>query len=193
MNKSGYRPVLERVAQGEQAAVEECMDQFGGLVWSLARRMMPDSHTAEDAVQDIFVDVWKNAARYDSSMGSEATFIATIARRRLIDRLRRIGRRPSGSELNDTIHSPLAEGEAEGAVDLSERAQAAREALSELSEDQQRVLQLALFHGQTHEKIASATGLPLGTVKTHARRGLMKVREALNSLKSSQEQAGVTA
>lgn len=193
MTKSENKPVLERIAQGEQEAVQECMDQFGGLVWSLARRMMPDSHTAEDAVQDIFVDVWKNAARYDRSMGSEATFIATIARRRLIDRLRRIGRRPAGSELNDTVHSPLVKGEAEGAAGLSEQAQAAREALSELSEDQQRVLQLALFHGQTHEKIASATGLPLGTVKTHARRGLMKVREALNSMKSSQEQAGVTA
>lgn len=169
------------------------MSQFGGLVWSLARRMMPDVHTAEDAVQDIFIDVWKNADRYDRSMGSEATFIATIARRRLIDRLRRMGRRPGGAELNDAIHSPIEMGEVEGKAGLSEQALAAREALAELSEDQQRVLQLALFHGQTHEKIASATGLPLGTVKTHARRGLMKVREALKNIQTRPEEAGVSA
>lgn len=181
--------VLERVAMGDQAAVEQCMDEFGGLVWSLARQMMPDVHTAEDAVQDIFIDVWKNAARYDSSLGSEATFIATIARRRLIDRLRKMGRRPSGVQLDDSAHGPAVASAIDDAGNLSEEAQAAREVLAELGEAQQRVLQLSLFHGQTHERIADATGLPLGTVKTHARRGLIKIREALSKRKGGKQDA----
>lgn len=184
--------VLGRVSRGESGAVEECMDAYGGLVWSLARRMLPDVHSAEDAVQDIFIDVWKNAGRFDRSMGSEATFIATIARRRLIDRLRKMGRRPAPAALQTDMHSPIDTSEgAANASGLSEEAQVAREALESLSDDQQRVLQLAIFHGQTHERIATATGLPLGTVKTHARRGLIKVREALAEWKQERRGAQV--
>jgi RNA polymerase sigma factor (sigma-70 family) len=81
--------ILERVARGDQQAVRECIDEFGGLVWAIARRMTRSRADAEDAVQEIFVDVWRSAARYDSVQGSEKVFITTIARRRLIDRIRR--------------------------------------------------------------------------------------------------------
>src|SRR5512145_3131135 len=81
--------ILERVARGDSKAVRECIDEFGGLVWAIARRMARTRADAEDAVQEIFVDVWKSAGRYDPSQGSEKVFVTTIARRRLIDRLRR--------------------------------------------------------------------------------------------------------
>jgi len=177
-------PVLQQVATGDQSAVERCMDQYGGLVWSLARRMMSDMHTAEDAVQDIFIEVWKNAGRYDPTMGSEATFIATIARRRLIDRLRKSGRRPAGVQLDDAVHSQ-AGGMPDSANTISEEAEIAREVIDDLGDAQKEVLQLSIFHGLTHERIADATGIPLGTVKTHARRGLIKIRQALGANKSS--------
>ncbi len=91
--------VLQRVAEGDPGAVNDCIEQFGGLVWSLARKLCPDRAEAEDAVQEIFVSVWKSAERYDASMGSEATFIATIARRRLIDRARKRQRRLGAGSL----------------------------------------------------------------------------------------------
>ncbi|MCX5746449.1 MAG: sigma-70 family RNA polymerase sigma factor, partial [Proteobacteria bacterium] len=86
-------PLLARVAVGDRGALRECLDRYGGLVWSIARRF--EASEAEDAVQEIFVDLWKSAVRYDPEVASEPTFIAMIARRRLIDRRRSRGRRPA--------------------------------------------------------------------------------------------------
>ena len=173
--------ILSRIAAGEPGATEACIDQYGGLVWSLARRFCPTRELAEDAVQDAFVSVWKSSDRYDASQGSEVTFIATIARRRIIDRVRRSGK-PMG-------HAPVeaAEGTAgddttprlSAGMEQAEDVRAAVEALEELSADQQRVIQLSVLRGLSHQQIAEATGMPLGTVKTHLRRGLIRVRELL--------------
>lgn len=185
--------VLPRVAAGEAGATKACLDRFGGLVWSLARRLCPTEAEAEDAVQDIFVDVWQSAHRYDETIASETAFVAMIARRRLIDRRRRAGRRPKeqglpeggmaqGAASRSGIGPSGESGELPGTKQvLSDEAQEASRALAQLSEDQQRVIQLSVYHGLSHEKIARATGMPLGTVKTHARRGLIRLREILAS------------
>jgi RNA polymerase sigma-70 factor (ECF subfamily) len=93
--------VLQRVASGEAVAVDECLSKYGGLVWSLARRFCPRHEDAEDAVQDIFIDIWRNAERFDAEVASEATYITMIARRRLIDRYRRSGRSLDTTALNE--------------------------------------------------------------------------------------------
>lgn len=174
-----HENLLPRVASGDPSAVEACLDRFGGLVWSLARRMCPGRDEAEDAVQEIFIEVWRNAGRYDPSLASEATFIAMIARRRLIDRRRRAARRPQENTIvEDSLQSSM-DSLVDAPAALSEEAVIAREALAELSDEQQRVLQLSIFFGQSHERIARTTGLPLGTVKTHARRGLIRIRDIL--------------
>lgn len=184
--------MLPRVALGEAGAVEAFMDRYSGLVWTLARRMLSDRQLAEDAVQDVFIDIWRHASRFDASMGSEATFVATITRRRLIDRIRRMGRQPGVRAVDESGGVvPVERSEAARGVLLGEEAALARQALAELSEEQQRVLQLSIFHGQSHERIAAATGLPLGTVKTHARRGLIRIREALASARASENLSGV--
>ncbi len=171
--------LLPLIAAGDQSAVEACLDRYGGLVWSLARRMCPTRDEAEDAVQEIFIEVWKNAGRFDASIASEVTFIAVIARRRLIDRRRRAGRRPDESSIIEETARDVSNGDVASAQVVGEEAEIARDAMRELSEEQQRVLQLSIFYGQSHEKIARSTGLPLGTVKTHARRGLIRVRDLL--------------
>ena len=94
------------MAAGDPLAVQECLDAYGGLVWSLARRMFQSRDDAEDAVQEIFVDIWRNADRFDPAQASETTFIAMIARRRLIDRLRYSNRRLSPESLEDVVKEP---------------------------------------------------------------------------------------
>jgi len=154
------------------------LDRYAGLVWSLARRFSPTQAEAEDAVQEIFLDVWKSAERYNPEVASEATFIAMIARRRLIDRRRRASRRIEeevGKEEIPAFVQPNTQ-----LVEISEEARLAVDALASLRPDQQNVLRMSVLQGMSHEKIAEATGLPLGTVKTHVRRGLIRIRELLD-------------
>lgn len=177
--------LLQRVASNDPAAISGVLDQFGGLVWSLARRFSYNDADAEDAVQEIFTEVWKSASRYDPGVASEATFIAMIARRRLIDRGRKAGRRLDNQPLPDAAAggSVAAPEPRSSRVDLRDEAAYAAEALQLLTTEQQRVLRLSICHGLSHERIADATGLPLGTVKTHARRGLIRIRELLEERK----------
>lgn len=168
---------MERVARGETGAVRECIDRFSGLVWSLARRFCTSGTEAEDAVQEIFIDLWRSAGRYDRSIASETTFVAMIARRRLIDRGRRRQRRPEQAAIPEIIEAPP-DRAIERNDDREESAIAAR-AFALLRPEQRMVLTMAIRNGASHEQIATTTGLPLGTVKTHARRGLIKLRQLL--------------
>ena len=169
--------VLIRIARGEPAAVAECIDQFGPLVWALARRFSPDRAEAEDAVQEVFMDVWRSAARFNPAAGSDKAFVATIARRRLIDRLRRRAQHPPLASIDELETVGFADPGTAGEISIE--AERAATAIAELKEDQQRVIELAVIHGLAHSEIAARTGLPLGTVKTQMRRGLMRVRELL--------------
>lgn len=169
--------ILHRVANGDQSAVGECLDKYGGLVWSIARRMLHDQGEAEDAVQEIFIDIWKNAGRFDGQVASETTFVAMIARRRLIDRIRHTTRRATAEPIDDLLNEPASRADQEMQIGIEARQ--AAEALRELRPEQQQVLRLSIVQGMSHQEIAQATGMPLGTVKTHARRGLMQVRELL--------------
>jgi RNA polymerase sigma-70 factor (ECF subfamily) len=168
------RSLLERVAAGDAAAARACIERYGGLVWSLARRTSAEGDEAEDAVQEIFLDVWKSAARFDPSRGSEATFVAMIARRRLIDRRRR-GR----SQLHGPLADDLVEEGAFGRVEAAAEVAIAARSLASLRPEPRRVLLLATCGGLSHAEIAETLGMPLGTVKAHVRRGLLHVKRAL--------------
>ena len=169
--------ILNRIAAGEANAVQDCLKAYGGLVWSLARRMLRNQDDAEDVVQEIFVDIWKNAERFDPEQASETTFVAMIARRRIIDRMRYAKRRPSPESLEDILVEPA--GRLDVTLQTSVEAAEAAKALNELRPEQQQVLQLSIVHGLSHQEISDATGIPLGTVKTHARRGILRAREIL--------------
>lgn len=170
--------ILERVAKGETGAVQECIDRYGPLVYALARSFGRDVHAIEDAVQETFLQLWQVAPRFDPSRSNEATFVAMIARRRLID-LRRRAEKHGGQEEIDEAMTPPAPDHTEHA-ELCDDATRAKSALGELRPDQKRVLELSIYEGLSHSEIAVRTGMPLGTVKTHARRGLERVRELLD-------------
>lgn len=181
--------ILKRIASGQKSAVQDCLDAYGGLIWSLARRMLRNVEEAEDAVQEIFIDIWKNAARFDDAQSSETTFVAMIARRRLIDRIRRAHRQPSVHSLEDILTEPSSnESSAQVCVEAGEAARA----MKNLRPEQRQVLHLSIVQGLSHQEIADALKMPLGTVKTHARRGLMQVREILGTENSGNNQGGET-
>lgn len=168
--------LLTRVAAGDGGAVRECIARYGGLVWSLTRRLSAPSE-AEDAVQEVFLDLWRSAARFDPSLSSEVAFVAMIARRRLIDRRRRRQRMPQVESLADAP-TPAEPGSL-GRVEACAEASLAANALQQLRPEQRTVLVLSACHGLSHEEIAQTVNMPLGTVKAHARRGLLRVRELL--------------
>ncbi len=172
-------PLLVKIGNGDKSAVPDCLDRYGGLVWSMARRLTGSSEDAEDAVQEIFVSLWRSAHRFDPAKSSETTFVALIARRRIIDFLRR--RHPAAAadehlaldEVEDVSDAP------ESRIDLNEEAQLALREIEALPSAQSKAIKLAVFSGLSHPQIAESLNLPLGTIKSHIRRGLVKVRDRL--------------
>jgi RNA polymerase sigma-70 factor (ECF subfamily) len=171
--------ILERIGQGDALAVQECIDQYGGLIWSVARRLLGNHSEAEDAVQDVFVELWKTADRFDGSLSSEKSFVVMVARRRIIDRLRRHTRRIDTHSVEDDLVEPASDQHI--GIERSAEASMAARALDDLSEDRRRVLELSIYQGMSHSEIAAAIDMPIGTVKSHITRGLASVRESLLS------------
>jgi RNA polymerase sigma-70 factor (ECF subfamily) len=177
--------VLARIAAGDERAVRDCVAAFGPMLMALARRWSPDVADAEDAVQEIFFDLWRNAARYDPAKASERGFVAMIARRRLIDRHRRQLRMVRTEPVPDGFD--LADPDSDEADRVGD-AMTAREVLTQLAPQQRRFIERHLLDGKTHEEIAAESSVPLGTVKSHIRRGLLKARALLGGRAAASEE-----
>jgi RNA polymerase sigma-70 factor (ECF subfamily) len=174
------RAAFDRMARGDQDALGEIYDRHGRLVYSLALRIVRDQSDAEDVVQEVFSQAWRQAARYDGSRGSVLGWLLTLTRSRSIDRLR--GRRsrpePAGSEeVLNAIPDPATPADIQAAS--SAQATEVRAALDGLSVLQRVAIELAFYEGLTHAEIAERLELPLGTVKTRIRQGLLKLRDRL--------------
>lgn len=169
--------LLQRVAAGDKSAVKATVARYGDLVWSQCLRLLKHRDEAEDVVQEIFVELWRSAGRYDPKIASETTFVVTVARRRIYDRLRKKERTPPS--VSTEVLERWVTDEAVHQVEAHSEAQLACRALTQLSQEERTVLVLASYYGLTHQEIAEHTGLPLGTVKTRARRGLIRLRGIL--------------
>ena len=172
--------VLGRVAAGDLHALEELYDRYCTMANSLALRITRDPGAAEDVVQDAFLGVWRNAARYEPGRGTVRTWLLAIVHNRAIDGLRR-------RRLVATLPDPE-EGPAPAALrlpdvwsEVADRLDAAsvRAALADLPATQREALELGYFGGLTQLEIAERTGTPLGTIKSRQRLGLLALREAL--------------
>jgi RNA polymerase sigma factor (sigma-70 family) len=164
--------------------MEHCVTKYGGLVWSIAQRYARDRSSAEDIVQETFTDLWKSAGRYDPSVATESTFIGMLARRRAIDFARKESRQPILEPLPDDESLPHVSPEPSAALRCE--SQDVRDALKQLPEETQQIFSLHFDEGMTHPEIVKKTGLPLGTVKTRLRRGLIDVRNILHRLEGVQ-------
>jgi len=173
--------LIQQVANQDREAFGQLYDRFSTLVFTLAMRMLKARSDAEDLLQEVFVQVWRQAQSYSAERGSPEAWIVNIARSRAIDKIRSIRRRerslvltddPSRAESSDNVESSAAE---------SETRLAMNSALANLPEAQRKVLELAYFGGLTQTEIAERLAEPLGTVKTRMRSGIQRLREMLGT------------
>ena len=147
------------------------------------RRRLANRQDVEDVVQEVFIDLWRSADRFDPQVAEEITFVAMITRRRVIDRVRRSTAKQEVVSLDEAIATDVADPTGGAAVsqrlEFGEEAKLADEHLSRLKPEEQQVLRLSIYDSLSHSVIAKQTGLPLGTVKSHIRRGLDSLRKKL--------------
>jgi RNA polymerase sigma-70 factor, ECF subfamily len=164
--------LLGRIAQGDLEAFQAFYGRYAGRVLSYARQLSRGRDLAEDVVQEVFVTVWRRAASFRSDRGDPAGWLYTITRNKLVDHWRKLG---DAAELDELDERSFAEG---GAGDLR---LAMRQALSQVSPEQRRAIEMAYFGGLTYEETAKRLQLPIGTLKSRIRSGLKTLRTVLES------------
>jgi RNA polymerase sigma-70 factor (ECF subfamily) len=168
--------LLALVERGDEGAMASLFDRYSKVVYSVALRVLHDPASAEDVLQEIFMQVWRSPERFVATRGSLGGWLAVVSRNRSIDALRR--KRPTESVDEMALASPYNLGdEAERNVMMEK----ARAVISGLPLEQRKTLEMAFFDGLTHSEIAEMTGDPLGTVKTRIRSGLLSLRKALQA------------
>jgi RNA polymerase sigma-70 factor, ECF subfamily len=172
---------LRQIASGDQAAAARLYDRHARPLYSLVLRILGNEAEAEDVLQDVFAQAFRQASRYDVRRGAVAAWLLTIARSRAIDRLRaRRTRVETGTgEMQTLDEMPDAQPDAASTMLDEERSRLVRQALGELPMLQRMAIELAYYEGLSHSEIAQRLEQPLGTVKTRIRLGLLRLRDVL--------------
>lgn len=175
---AGDLDLMKRVAANDEAAVAELYDRFGSLVFRMAYQAMPSRQEAEDAVQEVFVRLWRTAGRYDDERSALVTWVMLISRRHLVDKLRRNKARVKASSLDQpTAPSPEAATADSTRMDVDERMKVLMTRINALPELQRVVVTRAYLGGQTLRQIGEELNTPLGTIKSALSRALVRLRE----------------
>ncbi|MGE5322472.1 MAG: RNA polymerase sigma factor [Actinomycetota bacterium] len=172
-NRKDEAALIARLRAGDENAMADVYDRYSGIVYAVALRVLGNTSSAEDVVQEVFLQLWRNPQAFDADRGKLAPWLAVIARNRSIDVLRK---RPMEDDIDEVpvstgvnLEDEFAEHQAINKV---------RGVLAQLPQDQRRLLEMAFFEGMTHSEIAARSGEPLGTVKTRIRSGLQALRKA---------------
>ncbi len=181
MPETGRDPaaLLALVAQGDRAAFADLYDATAPRVLGLIRRILVDYAQSEEVAQEVFLEIWQSAGRFEPNRGSATTWILTMAHRRAIDRIRssqagrdrdlRVGVRDFSPDVDDVSEQ----------VEIRLENERVRRAMARLTELQRQAITLAYYEGLTHTEIAQRLGIPLGTVKTRLRDGMIRLRDEM--------------
>jgi RNA polymerase sigma factor (sigma-70 family) len=182
--------LLERVAAGDEAAIELIYQRYGGACFALARRILDDSQLAEDVVQQVFLALW-NGSGYDPRRGAVSTWLLSITHHKAVDSVRKEGNRRKRLASEQALIELAAAGPApDDEVWARMRAARTRDALKLLPAEQREVVLLAYYGGYTQTEIADLTGLPLGTVKSRTLTAMRRLREHLGGVSETRPDEG---
>jgi RNA polymerase sigma-70 factor, ECF subfamily len=179
---AGWPEQVRRIAAGDSAALARLYDESCRLVYSVALRIVADRADAEEVTLDVYTQIWQQAGQFTAERGTVTAWLVMLARSRAIDKVRSRGKRRRTEEplvftdIRDESNSP------EHEAGLAQKRRVVQSALASLSPEQRQAVELAYFSGLTHYEQAERLGLPLGTVKTRIRLGMMKLRELLGDL-----------
>ena len=175
-----WAALIERMAGGDESALSALYDRSSRLIFGLLLRILNDAGLAEEVLLDVYMQVWRQAGRYDPVRGKTLAWLVTIARSRAIDRLRSTRQEELRKEsLDATGHALTLTTAFEDPTIAPERQKIVRSALDSLPPEQREVIEMAYYLGLSHSEIAARLGQPLGTVKTRTRLGMIKLREQL--------------
>ena len=174
--------LLSRLLQKDVSAFEQLYDRHARLVYGLVLRILQHASTSEEVVQDIFLQLWRNAAQYDAARGPFVPWLCTMARNRALDHLRlKSERQRRREDLPDELPTVVVAPEYEKVLDEKRRAERVRALMASLNPQQKRAIELAYFEGLSHSEIAATLKEPLGTVKSWIRNGLLRLKEGLQA------------
>ncbi|NNE12029.1 MAG: ECF RNA polymerase sigma factor SigK [Ilumatobacter sp.] len=171
---------IERAGRGDQAAFAEFYDDVAGVVFGTVVKVLRNQAMAEEVTQDVFLELWRLAPRYDRSKGSPAAWAATVARRRAVDRVRS----EEAARARDEVDSRLGRPDHDTVVDevtANFERRSVIDALAQLSDAQREAVSLAYYGGHTYREVAVLLDVPEGTVKTRIRDGLMRLRDLMGA------------
>ena len=173
MSSDNTDSILKLIAKGEDRAFNLLIEKYGNLVWSIGRKFLYKESDVEDAVQEVFIAIWKAAEKFDHTKASEVTFISMIARRRFIDYLRKVSKHRNLQSIDEDNGQELFK---ESILNESTDLQLIKDAIGTLEIEDQELLNLSVYQGYSHSEIAKLLNIPLGTVKTRIRRNLIKLK-----------------
>ena len=174
--------LVHRLLQRDVRAFEQLYDRHSRIVYGLVLRILQQASTAEEVVQDVFLQLWRNAGQYQSARGPFVPWLLTLARNRALDNLRlKSERQRRREDQTDELPSIAQAPEDEKALDEKRRAEVVRSLMGALSAPQKKAIEMAYFEGLSHSEIAAALQEPLGTVKSWIRNGLIRLKEGLQA------------
>jgi len=174
--------LVQRLLQRDVRAFEQLYDRHSRIVYGLVLRILQQASTAEEVVQDVFLQLWRNAGQYQSGRGPFVPWLLTLARNRALDNLRLKSERQRRREDQTEELPAIAQApEYERALDEKRRAETVRSLMGLLSAQQKKAIEMAYFEGLSHSEIAAALHEPLGTVKSWIRNGLLRLKEGLQA------------
>ena len=171
--------IIAQLRQGDKGALVRLYDEYAGLVYGVARRVLRDEAAAEDVVQEVFLQLWRNPGAFNEERGRLAPWLAVIARHKAVDQLRKLKYEAAADPDSDNAPPPEPAATPTMSADSFADASKAKSVMAQLPSEQKEALEMAYLDGLTHSEIAQRTGEPLGTVKSRIRLGMNFLRKEM--------------